>query len=98
MLLTSRSRINIITRASADKKENPISIARKAYEAKRTVTAKENLNKLLMIASSDIKELNEFIKDLDDIHKKEMTEIVTKIQGKKKDEIVEDENIFKDEK
>lgn len=73
------------------KKANPIVDARKAFEKKRLVSVKENFNKLVMIASSDVKELGDFIKELDEIHRKELFPADRSSKGDA------DENIFLDQ-
>lgn len=56
-----------------DKKPpNPVQKARKTFEKKRGDSLKENVNKLIAIANKDIKEYGDFIKELDEIHKKEL--------------------------
>lgn len=92
MLLSRRSLVCV---ASAKKTESPIVRARKTFETKRMVSLKENLNKIVAIATADVKELTDFVKELDDLHKKEL------MPGKSKttDESVaeedqSDENIF----
>lgn len=93
MLLSRRS---VVCVASAKKTESPIVRARKAFETKRMASLKENLNKIVAIATADVKELTDFVKELDDLHRKEL------MPGKSKpiaDESVaeedqNDENIF----
>ena len=86
-------------------KENPINASRKAFEKKRGVTLKENVNALLKIANTDIKESGDFIKNLDELHKQALKEIFKKKESeesvvKESVEISvvdenENENIFK---
>lgn len=73
--------------ASCSKKpDSTIVQARQRFEKKRMVSLKENFNKLMMIATADTKELVDFIKELDDLHKEHMmpTSVVPK----------ENDNIF----
>ena len=81
---------------------NPITNARKAFEKKRNVTLKQNVNTLLNIANSDLKECSVFLKQLDTLHKAEVDKIFKKMKPDTEEEstalVVEeadDENIFK---
>lgn len=110
-LLIPKSRIVCKCYASKDQKtENAITIARKAFEKKRAVNAKENLNKVLLVADTDLKEYYNFFKELEEIHRKEFLTLHDKVvaplkrvtgstdEKVKTDEAVEeddDENIFK---
>ena len=69
MMLLRRTGLNI---KCCQKKENPVQKARKAFEKNRGDSLKENVNKLIAIANKDIKEYGDFIKELDEIHKKEL--------------------------
>ena len=69
MMLLRRTGLNI---QCCQKKENPVQKARKIFEKKRGDSLKENVNKLVAIANKDIKEYGDFIKELDEIHKKEL--------------------------
>lgn len=79
---------------------NPVTVSRKRFEAKRGVSLKENLNKLLVIANADIKEYGDFIKELDEIHKKEVNTFFDKVKAgpsassTSSEEEGEGENIF----
>ena len=81
-----RSRSAVVTpRCCASKKNetnqvNPVTVSRKRFEAKRGASLKENLNKLLVIANADIKEYGDFIKELDEIHKKEVNVFIDKVK------------------
>jgi hypothetical protein len=81
-LVRSRSAV-VTSRCCASKKNetNPVTVSRKRFEAKRGVSLKENLNKLLVIANADIKEYGDFIKDLDEIHKKEVNTFIDKVKA-----------------
>jgi alanyl-tRNA synthetase len=100
--LTIKSRVAFVPTCSSAKKENPISSARKAFEKKRTASLKENVNNLLSIANSDIKEYSGFIKELDDLHKKEFQQVFdslkTRLNKNNADlkESSDEENIFVD--
>lgn len=98
-VLSIRSRSVFAPVCEANKpKENPINASRKAFEKKRTITLKENVNTLLKIANLDIQEAGDFIKELDELHKQTLKKVFKK---KDKEEfesltvINEDENIFK---
>lgn len=52
--------------------KNHIVAARKLFESKRLVSLKENVNKLILIATADTKEISDFVKELDELHKKEL--------------------------
>ena len=80
--------------ASVSKKpDSPIQLARKAYEKKRMVSLKENINKLITIATADTKEVVEFIKELDELHKKELMPNAVK-ETTVSEEQQDEENIF----
>jgi hypothetical protein len=81
-LVRSRSAV-VTSRCCASKKSetNPVSVSRKRFEAKRGVSLKENLNKLLVIANADIKEYGDFFKELDEIHKKEVNAFIDKVKA-----------------
>lgn len=93
MLLSRRSLVCV---ASAKKAESPIVRARKAFESKRMVSLKENLNKIVAIATADVKELTDFVKELDDLHKKELmpNKYKTSETSAVEEEDQSDENIF----
>ena len=81
-------------------KENPINSSRKAFEKKRNLTLKENVNVLLKIANIDIKEYGDFIKELDELHKNELSKVFKKQQSFDEasislGEAINEENIFK---
>lgn len=91
MLLSRRSLVCVAS--SAKKTESPILRARKAFETKRMVSLKENLNKIVAIATADVKELTDFVKELDELHKKElMPSKYSKAEDTSEDQT--DENIF----
>ena len=91
MLLSRRS---VVCVASAKKTESPIVRARKAFETKRMASLKENLNKIVAIATADVKELTDFVKELDDLHRKELMPGKSKTEESVVDEDQNDENIF----
>ena len=64
----------VICRASSkdNSQKNNIVAARKLFENKRLVSLKENVNKLILIATADTKEISDFVKELDELHKKEL--------------------------
>ena len=103
-ILTTRSRIACRCSAANEAKENPINVARKAFEKKRAVNAKENLNKVLLIAKADFNEYITFFKGLEEIHREEFLVLhdkaiapLKKLTEQSTDEVAEetDENIFK---
>jgi hypothetical protein len=86
---------NMYTRkitCEANKPDSPIQTARKTFEKKRQITLKENINKLVTIATADTKELNEFLKELDVLHKKEL--MPNSVKTAESSESEESENIF----
>lgn len=100
IMLKSRP-LSMTVRCSSQKTtENPINIARKRFETKRVVSLKENINRLIAIANSDVKEYGEFFNELDDIHKKQFTEVFDHIKDKiptgasKSSDKSSEENIF----
>ncbi len=102
--LLIKSRTTFKCFAAKDKKENPITVARKAFEKKRAVNAKENLNKVLRVADSDLKEYFNFFKELEEIHRKEFLELHDKMiapvkkmteQSVEEKDSEDEENIFK---
>lgn len=60
----------LVCKAFSEKSTNPITVARKTFEQKRSIVLKKNLNNLIQIATADTKELADFAKELDQIHKK----------------------------
>lgn len=92
MLLSRRSLVCVAS--SGKKTESPIFRARKAFENKRMVSLKENLNKIVAIATADVKELTDFVKELDELHKKELMPGKAKRDETVADEDQNDENIF----
>lgn len=96
MLLSRRTLRCFASRDTPElpKPPSPINEARKAFEKRRLVSLKENFSKLVMIATSDGKELSDFAKELDELHKKEFGAIFEKSPhraGKER------ENIFLEE-
>ena len=71
--------------------KNHIVAARKLFESKRLVSLKENVNKLILIATADTKEISDFVKELDELHKKELN-----YNKKKSDEEDEDDDDTED--
>lgn len=69
-------------------KYNKIAETRKTFEKRRLVAMKENFNKLVMIATAETKELGDFLKDLDAVHKSELMP--------KEEKQSDSENVFKD--
>jgi len=70
---STRSTRSAKCRASTDNSpKNNIVAARKLFESKRLVSLKENVNKLILIATADTKEISDFVKELDELHKKEL--------------------------
>lgn len=96
MLLSRRALRCFATRDTPEvPKPSPINEARKAFEKRRLVSLKENFSKLVMIATADGKELSDFAKELDELHKKEFSTLFEKAvpQGAKTSE-----NIFLEDK
>ena len=75
------------------KPPSPIQESRKAFEKRRLVSLKENFSKLVMIATADAKELTDFAKELDELHKKEFAVIFDKVPAAQSNT----ENIFLEE-
>jgi len=73
---------------NSNKTESPIVGARKRFEAKRQQAAKEAFSKLSAIAAADVKQVTDFLVELDTLHKKELMP--------KKEEAVEPTNIFEE--
>ncbi len=85
--LHSRAALKCV--ASCQKKsssESPITAARKRFESQRQQVAKDTFNKLSAIAAADMKQVTDFLVELDTLHKKEFMS--------KKDEKSEPDNIF----
>jgi hypothetical protein len=57
---------------------NPIVNARKKFEKTRSVVAKEHLNKLIIIGTSEVKDIQTFITELDQLHRKEFDSLINK--------------------
>lgn len=90
--LATRSATCRATSSRDNSPKNNIVAARKLFESKRLVSLKENVNKLILIATADTKEISDFIKELDELHKKELN-----YNKKKSDEENEDEDEDDDE-
>lgn len=98
-ILAAKTRASFVkVRCSSEKKDSAVTVARKAFEKKRAKSVKENFNKLLVVANSDVKEIGDFLKELDEIHKKEMSvlfdKVKTKVNVQEEDEENDDTNIF----
>ena len=91
MMLTRRS---LKCLATSQKPQNNITVARKAFESRRFISVKENFNKLVLIATSDTKEISDFMKELDLLHKKHFEKTPTTPTTSTTDESSSDENIF----
>lgn len=93
---TSRSRC--VRCVAASDSPNSIKDARKRFEKERTVTIKDNFNKVLGIANVEVKEVGGFLKELDQLHK----DILGSWGDKKSASVVaneedaRDDNIFAD--
>lgn len=83
-----------MNRCNATEPEKPLRAARLAFEKKRTESVKKNLSDLLVIATADVKEYTEFLKEIDLLHRKEFEKFIPKKEQKVSEE-VEEENIFK---
>lgn len=59
---------SVRVRASATE-PSKLAAFRKKVEAKRTITLKENLNKITTVATADMKFVSDTLKELDAIHK-----------------------------
>jgi len=77
-MISRTSTVRCVAKASSNKPEHPITIARKSFEAKRSITLKENFNKLALLATADTKEISDFIKVIDELHRKEFEELRSK--------------------
>ena len=76
--------------------KNHIVAARKLFESKRLVSLKENVNKLILIATADTKEISDFVKELDELHKKELN--YNKKKSDEEDEDDDEDNNDEDDK
>lgn len=86
--------------------KNGINEARKKFEKERNVTLKENLNKVLAIGNNEVKEVGGFLKELDELHKKQLKDVFgswgkkgsssSPISIKAAEEDARDDNIFAD--
>jgi alanyl-tRNA synthetase len=88
---------------SSEKKVNPVNVIRKNFEKIRSESLKDNFNKLMVIAASDIKEYSDFFKELDEIHKKELSQLADNLKEQFSNsnpsspvKVIDDENIFVD--
>lgn len=81
MMLSRVPRLNCYAKydSKVSKADNPIINARKAFEKKRMTSLKENFNKLVTIATADSKEVVDFVKELDELHKKEIEKFMDKM-------------------
>lgn len=102
--IVMKSRAFIVPQCSSKKlNEKSINAARKRFESKRAESLKDNANKLLAIANSDVKEYGSFLKELDELHKKELGAFVDKFKNRgpktydsKESTSDSEENIFVD--
>ena len=92
MMLT-RCRLNVQACHTPKKPDTPVVTARKAFEKKRMVSLKDNINKLVAIANADTKEVTDFLKELDQLHKKELMPASSDTRSNDSD-ADSDENIF----
>lgn len=103
-MLNIKTRSLVVKCRAAGEKENPINLAKKRFDNKRNVVLKDNLNKIVSIGNAELKDLNEFMKELDLLHRKEINDWfnkkdvsvsrshVAEVVGSDDDE--NDENIF----
>lgn len=75
-------------------RKNKIVDARRSFEKRRLVSVKENFNKLVMIATADVKELSDFLKELDDAHKRELMQKPSASTESRDDSGDSSENVF----
>lgn len=73
--------------------KNPIIDARVRFQAKRSVVLKENLSKFIAISTSEIKDVQVFIVELDQLHRKEVDKYFNK-KTNDDESVVEPDNIF----
>ena len=70
---------------SSSSQSNPtvknISNIRKEFEKTRSNTLKDNVNKLIAIARSDIKEYSDLFKELDDVHKESINNFINQVKN-----------------
>jgi len=59
-------------KSSSSKADNPIVQARKRFEVARQTAVKDTFNKLSAIAAADVKQVTDFLVELDTLHKKEL--------------------------
>ena len=69
MLAARRSLVCVAQQKPQSQSLNTINVARKAFEKRRLASAKENFNKLMLIATSDTKDITDFVTELDKLHK-----------------------------
>lgn len=93
-LATRSVKCSVASRDNSPK--NNIVAARKLFESKRLVSLKENVNKLILIATSDTKEISDFIKELDELHKKELNYNKKKSDSEENEDEDDDEDSEKD--
>lgn len=88
MLAIKRTPLRV--RCSQQNSTNPVTVARKKFEKAREQTLKENFNRLVFIATNDVRQVTDFVKELDEIHKKAFDDFLAPA----KPVPVEEENIF----
>jgi flagellin-specific chaperone FliS len=93
------SRLHSVSVRCNKQDSNPISDARKRFEKRRNTIAKENFNKIVNIVNADLKDSQEFLTELDKLHRIEFDKLVNK--NKENDvtvvtpsEVIDDDNIF----
>ena len=106
-LLINPSKSSIVCRASPKENSNNKKFFSKTrdtikqFSKKRTDVAKENFNKLVTISQQEVQEINDFIKELDTLHRDQFEEIKQSFNNNlTRDETVsedvKEENIFEE--
>jgi len=78
---------------SSNNQVKNITNIRKEFEKSRSLILKDNVNKLLAIARSDVKEYSDLFKELDNVHKESINNFINQVKN-----YVNDNKYSKDEK
>lgn len=89
-----RTRCLTVQVRACDAKPSPMASLRKKAEATRSSLLKDNLNKLGVIATADLKFIQEIAKELDTVHKEWFEEQNQKRSSAPQEESKGDDNIF----
>lgn len=85
-MMLVRSRMSYVPIRAEQGKDNKMSVLRKKVETQRSSVIKENLNKLAIIASADVKFLQDTFSEINKIHRDWFDEKFEKNKNKPADD------------